>query len=99
MLLLDDLDWTYAGSSTVDGPCNMSASELREPHIQAVYDPIVKQHSSFTQFRDQDRHWGWAKKDSNDPRRLMLETTESPSALVVRRLKEAVRLMRRGRRA
>lgn len=70
-LLLDDLDWTYAdGNAPV--PPDLSAAERAEPHVRAVFEAIVRQHPSFTEFRIQDDHWGWAKKGSGTTRTYRL---------------------------
>lgn len=86
-LLMDDLDWTFSsvagetiGVMTV---APLSQRERSEPHLRAVFELIVKQHPSFTEFRVQDGWWGWARKAPGDPRRLTLETTRSLSSFVV----------------
>src|SRR6266566_3570376 len=68
-LLLDDLEWSYASSpSAAPEPFPMSPSEQRQPHMRAVFDLILRQHSSFTQFRVEDGNWGWAQKSPARPR-------------------------------
>jgi predicted O-methyltransferase YrrM len=82
-LLLDDLEWSYASSpSGAAPPFPLSSSELREPHMRAVFDLIVRQHPSFTQFRVQDANWGWAAKSPNAPRRYDVTSTRSTAGLV-----------------
>jgi predicted O-methyltransferase YrrM len=82
-ILLDDLNWTYAGSDVnVDGR-HFSDDELRLPHIKAVFEVIVKQHPNFTEFRQEDASWVWAKKDPDAERRFTMEVTRSPIAMLV----------------
>lgn len=94
-LLMDDLDWTFSsvagetiGVMTV---APLSKRERSEPHLRAVFELIVKQHPSFTEFRVQDGWWGWARKAPGEPRRLTLETTRSLSSFVVSGLRWAKR--------
>jgi predicted O-methyltransferase YrrM len=92
-LLIDDLDWAYA----TDGiciPAGLSEDERRTPPMTAVWELIVKQHPSFTQFRVQDGCWGWALKAPGESRRLSLETSSSLGALAVQALHRARRSRR-----
>jgi hypothetical protein len=54
-LLLDDLGWTHAGIRAWPGQgpddLHLSRAEQRAPHMRAIFDLIVRQHSSFTQLR------------------------------------------------
>jgi hypothetical protein len=85
-LLLDDLNWSYNVSGLhFDG--RFSEDEMQTPHMRLVFDTIVRQHPSFTEFRDQDGSWGWAKKAPGQPRRYSLETSQSASALIIDRMK------------
>jgi predicted O-methyltransferase YrrM len=70
-LLMDDLGWSYGeqgsrdGRESCDGITNrsMSAEELAEPHLTAVFELLVKQHPAFGEFRtERDGWWGWAQK-------------------------------------
>jgi len=82
-LLLDDLEWSYAASpSGAAPPFPHSQSEVREPHMRAVFDLIVRQHPSFTQFRRQDGNWGWAAKRPDVPRRYEVTSTRTLAGLV-----------------
>jgi predicted O-methyltransferase YrrM len=90
-LLLDDLNWTYKAYENAIGhvpqPEKMyalSESERTTPHIRAVFDLIVKQHPSFTEFRDTDGAWGWARKAPGQRRTYTLEATRPPSVLLAR---------------
>jgi predicted O-methyltransferase YrrM len=94
-LLLDDLDWTFA---SIDGDsigiitmAQMSQRERSEPHIRAVFDLILKQHPSFTNFRIQDGWWAWAQKAPGQPRRMEIETTRSLRSFVVAGMRHAKR--------
>ena len=80
-LLLDDLDWTFSG---LGGKAQMhywvalphlTERELREPHMRAVFDLILRQHPAFGDFRIQDGTWGWARKVSAERRTLVFEET------------------------
>jgi predicted O-methyltransferase YrrM len=86
-LVLDDMDWTYATSPTLSAnpPAELSDEELREPHIRAVFELILKPHPSFTEFRD-DGTWGWAKKSPGAPRRLTVETETASRPLSLARM-------------
>jgi predicted O-methyltransferase YrrM len=82
-LLLDDLEWSYAASpSAAEWPFPLSDSEQREPHMRAVFDLIVRQHPSFTQFRIEDGNWGWAGKITDAARRYELATSRSLTGLL-----------------
>jgi predicted O-methyltransferase YrrM len=91
-LLLDDLPWAYSDDG---GDLHLSASEQATPHMDAVYELLVKQHPNFTEFRRQDDRWGWARKAPGEPRRYELETTRPLSAMVVSALKRAAGRLRR----
>jgi predicted O-methyltransferase YrrM len=75
-LLLDDLGWTYDQGSHGPGQgpddLRLSAAERRSPHVRAVFDLIVRQHPVFTECREEDGWWGWAKKDPTQARRYEL---------------------------
>lgn len=77
-LLLDDLEWSYASSpSGAAEPFPLSASERREPHVRAVFDLLVRQHPSFSEFVVQDGNWGWAHKRPGATRRYELKTSRT----------------------
>jgi predicted O-methyltransferase YrrM len=103
-LLLDDMNWTYATSPShaASPPTNLSDEEVREPHIRAVFEVLLRPHPAFAEFRD-DGDWGWAKKAPGAPRRLTLETETTTRSVTIARLAReriAPRLSRlRGRRA
>lgn len=81
-LLLDDLEWSYAASPTIEAPPSMSQDEIREPHMRAVFDLIVRQHPNFSQFKLQDGNWGWAAKNPGAPRRYEVTSSRSVAGLV-----------------
>ena len=87
-LLLDDLPWTYPDDG---GDLHLSPSEQATPHMDAVYELLVKQHPNFTEFKRQDDRWGWARKAPGEPRRYALETTRSLNAILVAGLKRLAR--------
>jgi predicted O-methyltransferase YrrM len=100
-LLMDDLEWTYAdnqwivpsGDGNPLGP--LSASELSEPHLLAVFELIVKQHPSFTRFIREDEWYGWAQKGAGEQRRYELATSRPLGALLAAALRRRVRSGRR----
>ena len=69
-LLMDDLGWSYGeqgsrdGREACDGIANrsMTAAELAEPHLMAIFELLVKQHPAFEDFRVEREWWGWARK-------------------------------------
>lgn len=94
-LLLDDLDWSFSQSeSQASPPLPLSAAERDTPAMREVFDLIVRQNPVFTEFRDQDEHWGWAKKAPGQPRRLSLESSESVQTMLLRKTRHAVREIR-----
>lgn len=77
-ILLDDLEWSFASSpSGVAEPFPLSDAERREPNVRAVFDLILRQHPSFTEFVVQDGSWGWAHKAPDLPRRYELTASRS----------------------
>jgi predicted O-methyltransferase YrrM len=78
-LLLDDLDWSYKdyeesiGAVPSDKMHALSERERAEPHVRSVFELLVKQHPSFTEFREHEGAWGWARKAPGEPRRLTLD--------------------------
>lgn len=95
-LLLDDLYWTYASGSPSpgQGPADLrlSSAERSAPHMAAVFNLIVRQHPSFTRFREEDQ-WGWAQKAADQPRAYELATTTSLKAQVIRALRRTKRAL------
>jgi predicted O-methyltransferase YrrM len=97
-LLLDDLSWSYSADVPSYDRETFSPEEADAPHVRKIFDVLLKQHPSFTEFRVQDGSWGWAKKAPDQPRRYSLETSQPVGALVIDRLKRGV-LTARTRRA
>jgi predicted O-methyltransferase YrrM len=99
-LLLDDLNWTFATSPSFAAspealPRQFSEEELREPHVRAVFEVLLRTHPAFAELLD-DGEWGWAKKAPGAPRRLSLVTTTRSLGLArLARRKVASRLPRR----
>jgi predicted O-methyltransferase YrrM len=97
-LLMDDLEWTYDSNPWIAPESNgrplgpMSDSERSEPHLLAVFELIVKQHPSFTNFVREDAWYGWAQKRPNAPRRYELASSRPLGALITAELR---RLRRR----
>jgi predicted O-methyltransferase YrrM len=82
-LLLDDLEWSYASSpSGASEPFPMSSEERREPQMRAVFDLLVRQHASFTQFRVENGNWGWAQKSAGRPRRYEVTASKSLAGIL-----------------
>jgi predicted O-methyltransferase YrrM len=93
-LLIDDLTWTFASQSSQMMP-NLSDAERREPHMQAIFDLIIKQNPNFTEFRVQpDLDWAWAHKQVGQQRRLSIENSQSLAATLTMRMRETVRRRR-----
>lgn len=90
-LLLDDVDWTWAGSKAADAaPPLLSAAERTQPPIRAVWETVVKPHPHFTELRLQDESWGWARKAPGAPKTLTVQETTDRSDILVRRAKMAL---------
>ncbi|MBV9310859.1 MAG: class I SAM-dependent methyltransferase [Solirubrobacterales bacterium] len=92
-LLMDDLEWTYEHNPWIvpneDGkPLGpLSQSELREPHLLAVFELVVKQHPSFTRFIREDGWYGWAQKRPGEPRSYELSSSRPLGALIAAELR------------
>jgi predicted O-methyltransferase YrrM len=59
-IVFDDLDWTFAGSSTLadrDDIRRMPDDERTQPQVRKIYELLVKPHPSYSNFRVED---GWA---------------------------------------
>jgi predicted O-methyltransferase YrrM len=97
-LLVDDLQWRYAdhewghlydGDGKPLGP--LSRREREEPHLRAVFKLLVMQHPNFTQFREEDDWYGWARKQPGAPRRFELSSSRPLSVLIANQLRRAKR--------
>jgi len=67
-LLLDDLTWTYEKHCRnkqrhydID-LTKLSDSERTQPHLQAIFDLLIRTNPAFDEFIVQDDWWGWARK-------------------------------------
>ncbi|MCW3015126.1 MAG: hypothetical protein JWO02_2218 [Solirubrobacterales bacterium] len=92
-LALDDLDWSYERSA-VQRPPNLSAEEIATPHVQEIFDVLLRPHPSFTQFRVDHGTWGWAQKAPDLPRRLTVQELRVERGILAQR---AIRAARRAR--
>ncbi|TAF63263.1 MAG: hypothetical protein EAZ55_14230 [Cytophagales bacterium] len=65
-LLFDDYSWTFAhsGKNVSDGISirNLGEEELNTPHIQLIFELLVKQHPDYEAFKVEDNEWAWARK-------------------------------------
>lgn len=73
-LLLDDLGWTYGRPGRAAQHYDirldhLSDQEREQPHLQAIFDLLIKTNPSFDRFRIQDDWWGWAHKAAVPSRR------------------------------
>jgi predicted O-methyltransferase YrrM len=100
-LLLDDLDWSFVNPEYGQNPAlpflAMGPDERSEAHMRAVFDLIVMQHPSFTEFRIEDERWGWARKQPGEARRLTVAMTISPWASAMAAARRHVRRRRAAR--
>jgi predicted O-methyltransferase YrrM len=99
-LLLDDLQWTY--KVVADEPWfsaqhpGISADEIAEPHMQAVFDLLVRQNPVFTETRVENVDWGWAHKAPGATRRHEVIETALP---LTHRIRLGLRKLERRARA
>lgn len=84
-LLLDDLGWTYANHKNKQVHYEidinkLSESERCQPHLQAIFDLLIRTNPAFDHFLIQDDWWGWARK-SADPGSPKPQFTRSPRTI------------------
>jgi predicted O-methyltransferase YrrM len=63
-ILFDDLDWTFASSSSIgsSAPVRAMTPEERDfPQVRAVWEQLVLTHPSYGNFIEEGG-WGWAQK-------------------------------------
>ncbi len=64
-ILFDDYLWTYGARDRpqTDGiiHAELSDDELNNPHIEAIFRLLVKQHPNYSDFKI-DGNWAWARK-------------------------------------
>lgn len=68
-IVFDDLQWTYAsklkeGKKKSGGVSmlEMASDELNQPHIELIFQLLVMQHPSYSNFKVKDNWWAWAQK-------------------------------------
>lgn len=88
-LLFDDLQWTYQskieeGKKKSDGIIlhSLSEEELRQPHIELIYQLLVMQHPEYSNFKVLDYWWAWAQKSSTGSREVYMEVSDRCLALI-----------------
>ena len=90
-ILFDDLQWTYQskleeGKTKSDGVVlsSMAEDELQRPHLELIFQLLVMQHPSYSNFRVRDYWWGWAQKTPDGNKEVLLETSERCLELVAK---------------
>jgi predicted O-methyltransferase YrrM len=91
-LVLDDLNWSYE-TGHAPRPANLSPEEITTPHLQEIFDVILRPHPAFGEFRTDDL-WGWARKTSDTPRRLTVLETRVRRTILTQRVNLAARRVR-----
>jgi predicted O-methyltransferase YrrM len=80
-ILFDDMDWYYGSyrHETLDGITirNMSEEEMMTPQIGVLFDLVVKQHPSYSNFIIMDNGFGWAQKIASDSKQVQFRTNKS----------------------
>jgi predicted O-methyltransferase YrrM len=66
-IIFDDYSWKYSEFGefdVIDGISlrTMGKDELTTPHIELVFQLLVMQHPSYSNFRIEDNCWAWAQK-------------------------------------
>ena len=92
-LALDDLDWSYERSG-VERPPNLSDEEIVTPHVQDIFDVLLRPHPAFSEFRIEDGTWGWARKAPGAARRLTIDEVRTERSILEQRVIRAVRRAR-----
>lgn len=79
-IVFDDLQWAYAsklreGKKKTDGVSlfELGEDELREPHVELVFQYLVMQHPDYANFLVKDNWWAWAQKDPAGSKELRIE--------------------------
>jgi predicted O-methyltransferase YrrM len=77
-IIFDDMDWYYGsyGSAMLDGITirEMSEEEIMTPQIRAIFDLLVMQHPSYSNFLIMDNGFGWAQKVESDSKQVRFQT-------------------------
>jgi predicted O-methyltransferase YrrM len=86
-LLLDDLPWTFDSApefipTTVlaNGErFTMSADEIAQPHLQAIFDHVIRPHPNLGHFSVQDDGWWmWCQKMHQPDKTILVERNAEP---------------------
>ncbi|ROO29635.1 class I SAM-dependent methyltransferase [Salinisphaera orenii] len=80
-ILFDDYAWRYAdalerGKSATDGVSirELSADQIEQPNVAAIFDLLVATHPGYGNFRVQDNTWAWAQKTADGERSVRQES-------------------------
>lgn len=80
-ILFDDMEWYYENydKPVMDGITirELSEEERMTPQIKAVFELIVLQHPSYSNFVVMDNGWGWAQKVKSHVGTVRYESTVS----------------------
>ena len=88
-LLLDDLPWTFAGATQFVPTTvlqngerfTMSDEEIGQPHLQAIFDHVIRTHPNLGNFSVQDDGWwAWSQK-VRQPEKTIVVERERPDLL------------------
>ncbi len=76
-IIFDDYNWLYANAATkrvaTDGITHrtLSEKELNTPHIKEIFELLVRQHPSYSNFKlHWDGDWAWAQKSKEGARNI-----------------------------
>lgn len=101
-IVFDDLQWTYEsklkeGKKKTDGVSmlEMGEDELIQPHVELIYQLLVMQHPSYSNFLVKDDWWGWAQKSATGRKQVEVRISKEYEK---RRLKWEEKHKRRKRR-
>jgi predicted O-methyltransferase YrrM len=78
-ILFDDYSFTYEKylkrREVLDGITirQLGPDERAEPHVQLIYELLVRQHPAYSNFMLQEKWWAWAQKDPNGRKDLVTE--------------------------
>jgi predicted O-methyltransferase YrrM len=78
-ILFDDYNFTYEKYSkrrdVMDGITirQLGPDERAQAHVELIYDLLVRQHPSYSNFMVQSKSWAWARKDASGPRTVVTD--------------------------
>lgn len=82
-IVFDDLQWTYEsklreGKKKTDGVSmlEMGEDELNQPHVELIFQLLVMQHPSYSNFLVKDDWWGWAQKSPGGRKEVEIRNSE-----------------------